>query len=685
VALKIIKHGMDTRQVVARFEAERQALALMNHPTVAKVYDAGTTPRGRPYFVMEYVPGVPITEHCDRHKLTTEERLNLFLQVCDGVQHSHQKAIIHRDLKPSNILVALVDGKAAVKIIDFGVAKATAQKLTERTLFTELGVLIGTPEYMSPEQAEMTGQDIDTRSDIYSLGVVLYELLVGTLPFEPKELRKAGFDAIRAKIREEDPPKPSNRVSTLGDDRSAESAKLRQVDARTLQRTLRGDLDWITMKTLEKNRMRRYGSMQELAADIQRHLSCEPVLASPPSVAYKTRKFVSRHRLLVGAAAVVVVSLLLGAVTTSIGFVRASRERDRALTAESLALAESENRQAMVGFLTLVLSWANPARHEGEPISLGEALDRAHEEVARDGGMPPLVEASIRRIVGSMQADRGDLHAAEQNLRAALEIAETDLEATDPLTLKLLNSLGHTMLLAGQYELAMSVWDRELAARLETASEDDPDYLTNVQNKAAAFLGLERYAEAEPLLLQALEGRTRVHGKNHSRTMTTLANLAYLFDRTGRDEEAEALLLDLFDRRSEILGPNDPRTLATSSNLADFYGRRGRFDEADLPSRRAYEGMDRVYEDDHAYLLEAMRVRAEILNGLERLAEAEQLAQDCYRRTAAMLTPESKETRKVATLLAILHDKQGNATEAELWRRRAEEPASGGLISRGTS
>jgi non-specific serine/threonine protein kinase/serine/threonine-protein kinase len=282
VALKVIKQGMDTKQVVARFEAERQALAMMDHPAVAKVFDAGATPEGRPYFAMEYVKGVPITTHCDRHRLSNAERLKLFMQVCEGVQHAHQKAIIHRDLKPSNVLVSIQDGKAVPKIIDFGVAKATAQRLTEKTVFTQLGVLIGTPEYMSPEQAEMTEQDVDTRTDVYSLGVMLYELLVGALPFDPKELRSGGYDGIRRKIREEDPPRPSTRLSTLGD-RSAESAKCRQVDLPSLQRQLRGDLDWITMKALEKDRTRRYGSPMELAADVERHLEHRPVLASPPS------------------------------------------------------------------------------------------------------------------------------------------------------------------------------------------------------------------------------------------------------------------------------------------------------------------------------------------------------------------------------------------------------------------
>jgi serine/threonine protein kinase len=247
VALKVIKPGMDSKQVIARFEAERQALAMMDHPNVAKVFDAGATPEGRPFFAMEYVAGIPITKYCDKHRLTTRQRLELFTRVCEGVQHAHQKGIIHRDIKPSNVLVALQDERPVPKVIDFGVAKAVSQRLTEKTLFTQHGVLIGTPEYMSPEQAEMTTLDIDTRTDVYSLGVILYELLVGALPFDSKELRRGGYESIRRKIREEEPPRPSTRLSTLGE-RSTESAKLRQVDLSTLQRQLRGDLDWITMK-----------------------------------------------------------------------------------------------------------------------------------------------------------------------------------------------------------------------------------------------------------------------------------------------------------------------------------------------------------------------------------------------------------------------------------------------------
>ncbi len=271
VALKVIKRGMDTREVIARFEAERQALALMDHPNIAKVFAAGSTPEGRPYFVMEYVRGVPITTYADKHKLSTQERLELFIPLCDGVQHAHQKSIIHRDLKPSNVLVTIQDDRAVPKIIDFGVAKATSRKLTEKTMYTALGELIGTPEYMSPEQAEMTGEDIDTRTDVYSLGVVLYELLVGGLPFEPAELRGRGFEGIVRTIREQDPPRPSTKLGTLGAQATA-VAQARRTAPDKLRSQLRGDLDWITMRALEKDRTRRYGSAAELAADVGRHL-----------------------------------------------------------------------------------------------------------------------------------------------------------------------------------------------------------------------------------------------------------------------------------------------------------------------------------------------------------------------------------------------------------------------------
>ncbi len=343
VALKIIKLGMDTRQVIARFEAERQALAMMDHPNIAKVLDAGATESGRPYFVMELVRGDPITQYCDTNNLGVPQRLELFQQVCHAVQHAHQKGIIHRDIKPRNVLVTVADGRPIPKVIDFGIAKATSARLTEKTLFTEHRALIGTPEYMSPEQAEMTGVDIDTRSDIYSLGVLLYELLTGTTPFDSRQLRMAAFGEIQRIIREVEPPKPSTRLSTMKETLASVAAHRRSEPAR-LPALVRGDLDWIVMKCLEKDRTRRYDTANGLAMEVQRHLAGEPVLAAPPSAAYKLRKFARRHRRSVTAVAAIVLTLVLGVIGTTIGLVQAEARRRDAEKAETgqRRLAQSE-------------------------------------------------------------------------------------------------------------------------------------------------------------------------------------------------------------------------------------------------------------------------------------------------------------------------------------------------------
>ncbi len=355
VALKVIKLGMDTRQVIARFEAERQALAMMDHPDIARVFDAGSTAAGRPYFVMEYVDGVPITKFCDTHSVPMAARLELFARVCLALQHAHQKGIIHRDIKPSNILVALHEGVACPKVIDFGIAKATQERLTDSTIFTSLDQLIGTPAYMSPEQAELRDLDIDTRSDVYSLGVLLYELLTGQPPFDPKALVRAGVDEIRRIIREVDPPRPSTRLSTLTDVDRATVARLRQSGTAQLRTSLRGDLDWIVMRCLEKDRDRRYDTAHELADDVRRHLRQEPVVARPPSASYRTQKFVARHRVACAAVAAVAAALIIGTIVSVRQAIRATRaehvaraERDAAeaaRAAEALARADAQRRQ----------------------------------------------------------------------------------------------------------------------------------------------------------------------------------------------------------------------------------------------------------------------------------------------------------------------------------------------------
>jgi serine/threonine protein kinase len=351
VALKVIKLGMDTKTVIARFEAERQALALMDHPNIARVLDAGATEAGRPFFVMELVPGVPITKYCDQHNLPTSARLGLFTQVCQAVQHAHQKGIIHRDLKPSNILVTLHDGEPTPKVIDFGIAKATQGRLTDHTLFTAFEQFIGTPAYMSPEQAEMSGIDVDTRSDIYSLGVLLYELLTGRQPFDPKSLLQAGLDEIRRIIREVEPPKPSTRLNTLTNSDRDSIARQRGIAPAQLSLLLRGDLDWIVMKALEKNRSRRYETANGLAMDIQRHLQNEPVSARPPTTAYRISRLIRRNRFAFVAVSSVALALVGGTIISTLQAMRARRAERSADVERGKALEERARAEDLLGFM----------------------------------------------------------------------------------------------------------------------------------------------------------------------------------------------------------------------------------------------------------------------------------------------------------------------------------------------
>ena len=437
VALKVIKLGMDTKQVVARFEAERQALAMMDHPNIAKVLDAGTTDVGRPYFVMELVRGIRITDYCDQAQLSTKERLDLFIKVCQAIQHAHQKGIIHRDIKPSNILVTLHDGVPLPKVIDFGIAKATEGRLTDNTVYTQLHQFIGTPAYMSPEQAEMSGLDIDTRSDIYSLGVLLYELLAGSTPFDAKELMASGIDAMRKTIREKEPVRPSTRLATLGADQLTTTAKRRSADTSKLLHQLKGDLDWIVMKCLEKDRQRRYDTANGLAADLKRHLDNEPVLARPPSAAYKLQKAYRRNKLVFAAGTAIAAALVLGVVGTSIGLVRAERQRQAAEASQRLA------EQRFLGASRFVEDVFQKVAPEFSDLigasKAGEALAQTSvtflESLGGTNGSDETFQAELAKLYGQLANALGNPYAPNSigDYDTALRFANQSLTITTSL------------------------------------------------------------------------------------------------------------------------------------------------------------------------------------------------------------------------------------------------------------
>lgn len=579
VALKVIKLGMDTRQVIARFEAERQALALMDHPNIARVLDAGATEAGRPFFVMELVKGEPIVAYCDRNNLAIEERLRLFIQVCQAVQHAHTKGIIHRDLKPSNVLVSTLDGEACAKVIDFGIAKATQSKLTEKTLFTEQKQLVGTPEYMSPEQAEGS-LDIDTRTDVYSLGVMLYELLTGTTPFTEKELQSASYIDIQRIIREVDPVRPSTKLSQVSGEKR-EIAQRRRTDIHRLRSDLSGDLDWITMKALEKDRARRYASPGALAEDVGRFLRREAVSAAPPSTMYRVRKFVRRHRVLVIAGAVVAGTLLLGVIGTGAGLVVAQRQRELAQESAAKALAEAQRAakaeqqakerlaesEATVRFLDEMLGAADP-RTRGKDVTVRAVLDLAAPAIDSRFGKDPLVAARLHATVGRTYTGLGEFPAAGSHFRESLRLLREKLGPDAEDTCRAVNDLANYLVKSGEGAEAEALLTKSIAENEKRFGRTHPITLDGLDTLALLYSQQSRPDQAAKVAKEVLDARMVSPGKDDLATIATMNTLAVSYGELGNAAESDRMYEELIVSLTKLRGPDHPETLNARTNYA---------------------------------------------------------------------------------------------------------------------
>jgi eukaryotic-like serine/threonine-protein kinase len=711
VALKLIKTGMYDEAVVQRFQAERQSLAIMDHPAIAKVFDAGTTPQGQPYFVMEYVPGLPITEYCDGKKLTIGDRLELFLQVCEGVQHAHQKAIIHRDLKPANILVVEVDGKPVPRIIDFGLAKATTPHMAGETL-TQLGHFMGTPGYMSPEQADPDVQDIDTRTDVYSLGVVLYVLLAGLQPFESKQRQKPPLDEWLRKLREEDPPSPSNKVSTDRDTFSA-TAEARGTEPKQLMSLLRGDLDWITMKTLEKDRTRRYGAPSELAADIGRYLNHEAIMARPASAGYRLRKYARRHRVAVGVVAGLVLLLAAFSVLQALQLHRITRERDRANQERDRANQERDYANRITDFMTGMFKVSDPNEARGNSVTAREILDEASKDMGTGLAKDPEVQSQMMQVMASTYSNLGLYARAHELAKSALDARLSLHGPDDPKTLESMAKFGSILLREGQYPEAERLERQALAGERRIVGPEEPltletmGYLAYIQLKqgryddaekllreaieagtrrlgsedgqvlqAASILGIAlldqgRYVEAEHQERQLLDLERRVRGADHPQTLTVMGNLAVAVQNQGHLGEAETLYRDVLAAQQRVLGPGNAATAFTMENLAGLLVTEGRPADAEKLSREALAIRLRIHGPEHPDTLVSKINLAEELFREGHIHEAEKLEREVLATQIRVLGPEEPNSLICRTNLARTLTREGHYQEAEKIAREA--------------
>ena len=712
VALKVLKLGMDTREVVARFEAERQALARMDHPSIAKVYDAGATERGRPFFVMELVAGEGITTYCRRNALSVEERLQLFRQVCLAVQHAHQKGVLHRDLKPGNVLVAEVDGEPLVKVIDFGIAKAIQEPLTDASLATEAFQVMGTPEYMPPEQA--AGEDVDTRADVYALGVLLYELLTGSLPFERRTSGIEGLGTLLREIHDVTPPKPSTRVSQLGGD-GAEIARASGNQATGYVRALRGDLDWIVMKALEKDRERRYPTAAALAEDLSNHLEHLPVSAGPPSRRYRLRKLVRRNRPLFVAGATVLATVLVGLGTLTWGFLvvrderdaadqaraeeakarevavnaqrEEARERERAEEAREAAERARQREQdereraeeardeagEVVDFLATALAAVHP-ENLGRSVTMREVLDQAARNIDGRFDQRPRVEARLRFVIGNSYDALGLPREAEEHLAEAF-VLYRDLEgegAVDTTATAL--QLAEVYIRQDRLDDVVPLLDDLLAGDSDSLTFPEETAFEAWNAIAVACFQRAEYDRAEEIW-EAQIAAAEENPDFELDGVVAMGNLAMVYEDTARPQEALALLRRALDYERVEYGPEHPETLKVWSNVTSALTSLGRYDEAEAELFELIEVRTRVLGDEHPDTASSLFNLALVYQRTGRIEQALELTQLVLELETNLFGEAHRWSLLTRNQLGVLYRDAGRLDEAEATLRETIELA----------